>query len=57
VKPTRSVNSTVTILRSSRAGSAASALPQKRNPSGFSWLQFAQTSTDTPYDRCGVASS
>jgi len=54
------VNSTVTILRSSRAGSAANALPhlpQKRNPSGFSWLQFEQTSTDTPYDRCGVASS
>ena len=39
VNPTRSANSTVTTLRSSLAGAAASAEPQppqNRKPSGFS---------------------
>ena len=49
VNPTRSANSTVTTLRSSLTEtaelSAAPQLPQKRNPSGFSWPHFAQVTT------------
>ena len=48
VKPTRSVKSTVTTFRSSRAAGAAAVraaphMPHRRKPSGFSWAQTGQT--------------
>src|SRR5881397_2204485 len=48
VEPATSQNSTVTVLRASRTGSAVSAAPQalqKAEPSGFSRPQFGQVST------------
>ena len=53
VKPTRSQKRTVTTLRSSRAArrvaSDAPHIPQRRNPSGFSWPQLGQTCTGREY--------
>lgn len=54
VNPTRSVNSTLTIFRSSPAwpGSAASEaphMPHRRNPSGFSWPHAGQICTPIRY--------
>lgn len=48
VEPAMSQKSTVTVLRTSRTTSAASAVPhalQKAEPSGFSRPQFGQMST------------
>src|SRR3954452_11443012 len=54
VKPTRSTNRTLTILRSSRAAGRASASGaaqalQKRAPAGFSWPHAGQVATDRAY--------